>query len=134
LGLTFLGFDIGSIDEGDYCVKFYLCNKDDSFKWALSVVYGLAHDDEKTIFLTELVSMCSRESLPLLIGGDFNILRSPGEKNKDNYNERWHFLFNVVIDGLSLRELEMSERKYTWANTLEHPTYEKLDRILVATE
>jgi hypothetical protein len=44
------------------------------------------------------------------------------------------FLFNVVIDGLNLREIEMSGRKYTWANSLQHPTYEKLDRILVAIE
>jgi hypothetical protein len=98
------------------------------------VVYGPAQDDKKTMFLTELVSMCSREALPLLIGGDFNILRSPDEKNKDNYNERWPFLFNVVIDGLSLRELELSERKYSWANSLDQPTFEKLDRTLVATE
>ena len=28
----------------------------------------------------------------------------------------------------------MSGRKYTWANSLPNPTYEKLDRILMATE
>jgi len=28
----------------------------------------------------------------------------------------------------------MSGRKYTWANSLEKPTYEKLDRILMAIE
>ena len=28
----------------------------------------------------------------------------------------------------------MSGRKYTWANSLQTPTYEKLDRILMATE
>jgi hypothetical protein len=55
------------------------------------VVYGPAQDDQKTMFLTQLVSMCSRETFPLLIGGDFNILRSLDEKNKDNYNERWPF-------------------------------------------
>jgi hypothetical protein len=70
----------------------------------------------------------------LVIGGDFNILRSHDEKNKYNYNERWPFLFNDAIFGLSLRELEMSGRKYTCANSLEQPTYKKLDRILVATE
>jgi len=78
--------------------------------------------------------MCSHEQLPMLIGGDFNILRSPNEKNNDKYDHRWPFLFNAIIDGLNLRELEMSGRKYTWANSLEKPTYEKLDRILMATE
>lgn len=28
----------------------------------------------------------------------------------------------------------MSGRKYTWANTLDTPTYERLDRVLVSTD
>jgi hypothetical protein len=43
-------------------------------------------------------------------------------------------LFNAVIDGLNLRELQMSGRKYTWANNLATPTFEKLDRVLLTTE
>jgi hypothetical protein len=56
------------------------------------------------------------------------------KKNKDNFDQRWPFLFNCVIDGLNLRELEMSGRRYTWANSLPNPTYEKLDRVLISTE
>jgi hypothetical protein len=44
-------FDIGAIEEGNYYVKFRLCNKSDHFKWALVVVYGLAQDDHKEKFL-----------------------------------------------------------------------------------
>lgn len=33
-----------------------------------------------------------------------------------------------------LRELELSNRQFTWANSREVPTFEKLDRILVSTE
>jgi hypothetical protein len=66
----------------------YLRNKDDSFKWALVVVYGPAQDDQKQLFLSELVNMCSREALPTIVGGDFNILRSPDEKNSTNYSDR----------------------------------------------
>jgi len=43
-------------------------------------------------------------------------------------------LFNAIIDDLNLREIEMSGRKYTWANSLATPTFEKLDRVLVSTE
>jgi hypothetical protein len=75
--------------------------------------------------------MMSHERLPILMGGDFNILRHAHEKNKENFEGRWHFLFNCVIDGLNLRELEMSGRRYTWVNSLPNPTYEKLDRILI---
>jgi hypothetical protein len=65
-----------------------------------------------------MVNMCSYENLPIMIGGAFNIMRSPEEKNNDRVNSWWSFLFNAIIDGLNLRELEMSGRKYTWANNL----------------
>jgi hypothetical protein len=35
---------------------------------------------------------------------------------------------------LNLRELEMAGHKFTWANNLAQPTFEKLDRILITTE
>jgi hypothetical protein len=57
----------------------------------------------KEQFLKELVQLCSQEQLPILVGGDFNMLQSPSEKNNDNYDQRWPFLFNSNIDGLNLR-------------------------------
>jgi hypothetical protein len=84
--------------------------------------------------LRELVQTCSAENLPLLVGGDFNIIRSPHEKNNNSYEDKWPFLFNDVINNLDLRELELSGRQYTWANNLQSPTYKKLDRVLVSTE
>jgi endonuclease/exonuclease/phosphatase family metal-dependent hydrolase len=69
-----------------------------------------------------------------MIGGDFNILRGPWEKNNDNYNNRWPFLFNAIIDAFNLREIDLSGRKYTWANNLINQTFEKLDRVLVCTD
>jgi hypothetical protein len=130
--LVVVVYDIGSIDEGDFYVKFHLCTKDDSFKWALIAIYGPAQVGLKEQYLTELVHMCSPEQLPILIGGDFNILRHRREKNNDNYEHRWPFLFNCVINGLNLMELEMSGRRFTWANSMPTPTYEKLDRILMS--
>jgi hypothetical protein len=88
----------------------------------------------KENFLAELVHMCRQENLPLIVGGDYNILRHPSEKNNLNYDVRCPFLFNMVIGGLNLRELEMSGRNFIWANNLAMPTFEKLDRILVTAE
>jgi len=66
--------------------------------------------------------------LPTLIGGHIK------EKNKDNFNPRWPFLFNAVIDSFDLREIDLTGRQFTWANSLTDPTYEKLDRVLMTTE
>jgi hypothetical protein len=54
-------------------------------------IYGAAQDHFKQAFPAELVHLCSKESLPMLIGGDFNIIRGPNEKNNTNYSDRWPF-------------------------------------------
>lgn len=70
-------FDIGAIDELDFYVKFTLRNKQDDFKWSLFAVYGPAQQQHKENFLAEMAHICSKESLPYLIGGDFNITCHP---------------------------------------------------------
>ena len=45
----------------------------------------------------------------------------------------WPFLFNACIGSLDLRELELFGRHFTQANSLETPTFERLDRFLVST-
>jgi exonuclease III len=134
LGVNIDVLDVGSIDDGDFFVKFRLRDRKSDFKWVLVAVYGAAQPEFKESFLTELVQSCNDEKLPLCIGGDFNIIRDSTEKNNDRFEERWPFLFNAVIDSLDLRELEMSGRKFTWANSRRVPTYERLDRVLVSTE
>jgi len=134
LGVNSLILDLFLIVEGEFFIKFHLNNKQDDFKWILMVVYGPAQEDFKSVFLSELVRTCQQNTLPTLIGGDFNIMRHIKEKNKDNFNPRWPFLFNAVIDSFDLREIELTGQQFTWANSLTDPTYEKLDRVLVTTE
>jgi hypothetical protein len=81
LGVDQQMFDIGSIVEGGFYIKFQLCNKPDGFKWPLAAVYGPAQATHKE-FLAELVCMGSQENLPLVVGGDYNILwKLPTKKN-----------------------------------------------------
>jgi hypothetical protein len=134
LGINLLSLDIGKIEEGDFFIRFKVRHREDDFKFNLISVYGPAQMDQKSHFLSEVVRVCSKEALPIVIGGDFNIIRRPDEKNNDNYNDRWPFMFNAVIDSLNLREIEMLGRKFTWANHLQNQTFEKFDRILVCTE
>jgi exonuclease III len=87
-------------------------------------VYGAAQEAQKPPFLGELVRMCENETKPILIGGDFNIIHSPQEKNNNNYDARWPFVFNAIIESINLREIVLSGRQYTWASRRETPTYE----------
>ncbi|WVZ53763.1 hypothetical protein U9M48_004664, partial [Paspalum notatum var. saurae] len=115
VGVNLATLDVGSIEEGDFFVRFKIrCKKHD-------FISNLVLEDHKQRFLKELAHLSSKETLPMIIGGDFNIMRGPQEKSK-------------VIDAYNLRELELSGRQFTWANNLSNQTFEKLDRILVTTE
>ncbi|XP_073359743.1 uncharacterized protein [Aegilops tauschii subsp. strangulata] len=119
---------------GDFAVKFRVRSKADGFNWALVAVYGAAQPELIPEFLADLVRICGSEQLPILVGGDFNIIRRREEKNNDNFDGRWSFMFNTIIESLDLREIELSGRKFTWANAMPNPTYEKLDRVLASVE
>jgi hypothetical protein len=106
----------------------------DVFEWILIGVYGAAQDALKPDFLADLVQICESETLPMLVGGDFNIIRRKEEKNNDNFNVRWPFIFNAIIESLDLREIILFGRQFTWASRREIPTYEKLDRVLANVE
>ncbi len=56
------------------------------------------------------------------------------KKNNDRFDARWPFLFNAVINSFDLREIALTGRQFTWANSLPTPTYEKLARILTSTD
>ncbi|WVZ96120.1 hypothetical protein U9M48_041796 [Paspalum notatum var. saurae] len=134
VGVNLATLDVGSIEEGDFFIRFKIRRKKHDFISNLVLVYGPAQEDHKQRFLTELAHLSSKETLPMIIGGNFNIMRGPQEKSKGNFANRWPFLFNAVIDAYNLRELELSGRQFTWVNNLSNQTFEKLDRILVTTE
>jgi hypothetical protein len=60
---------------GVFYVKFHLRCKSDGFEWALVAVYGAVQEAHKPAFLAELVRICENETLPMMVGGDFNIVR-----------------------------------------------------------
>jgi hypothetical protein len=88
LEINLATFDIGEIEEGDFLIRLNLRNKEDDFKFNLISVYGPAQSELKDKFLSEVVRICSKDTLPIVIGGDFNIIRGPEEKNNNNYNDK----------------------------------------------
>lgn len=130
VGVNTTTLHVNWVNTGDFCVKFQLRSKVDGFDWVLVPVYGAAQVGHKAEFLAELVRICEAEVPPMLVGGDFNIIRRREEKNNDNFNARWPFIFNTIIESLDLREIAQSGRQFTWASRRQTPTYEKLDHIL----
>lgn len=113
-------------------LQMNLWDKENRTKWNLLVVYGAAHEENKVEFLAELSKFCDENKEPILVGGDFNIIRYAKEKSSNKGVHRHTRVFNSIIHFFELRELIISGGQYTWTNNQEPPTLEKLDRILVS--
>ena len=74
----------------------------------------------------------SQCTLPLIIGGDFNLVRKVEDKSSGNVNIRWMQAFNDTIDDISLKELHRGGSRYTWSNKQEDPIQSVLDRVFVS--
>ena len=121
LGVKYETLEVQHVSRGDFAVKFRVRLKQDGIQWALVAVYGAAQPELKMDFLANLVRVCGNERLHVLVGGDFNIIRRSDEKNNDNFDARWAFMFNMIIKSLDLREMALSGRKFTWGDALANP-------------
>jgi hypothetical protein len=138
-GGLLVGFDADILDVrekelGEFMIRILVVHKENGFIWNFINVYGADQADQKQKFLSEFSPFCSKCIHPVLIGGDFNILRKDSDKNKPRGMNKWSSLFNSIIDFHNLIELDLSGRLYTWSNNRNSPTFEKLDRFLVSLE
>jgi len=62
-------------DQGEFFQSVKLSMTADGFEWMLFNIYGPAHDDRKREFLDELLMKVQETDLPMLLGGDFNLVR-----------------------------------------------------------
>jgi endonuclease/exonuclease/phosphatase family metal-dependent hydrolase len=123
-------FDVREKEMGEFMIKILVVHKANGFIWNFINVYGAAQNDQKQKFLSELSSFCSKCNHPMLVGGDFNILRKETDKNKPGGTNKWSSLFNSIIDFHNLIELDLNGRLYN----RDPPTFEKLDMFLASLE
>lgn len=97
--------EVVSWSLGKYILQVTVFYVEKQCVWALLNVYGAAHDEHKYEFLEELASFCSHLSMPYIVGGDFNILRHCGEKNKKMVTSHYIDGFNPIINTMCLREI-----------------------------
>jgi hypothetical protein len=71
-----------------FSISVMLTNKKNGFSWKLVVVYGPTYDDRKVDFLDELEHIMVSWQGPLLIGGDFNLVRFISDKSNGQIHHR----------------------------------------------
>lgn len=117
-----------SLDSSLTCVFAYNA---DGMKFAVANIYAPCDHDLRTAFLDELSHVCTLVSGPLLLFGDFNLTRTPEDKNTDSFDATAAAAFNDAIDGLLLQELPLLDRRFTWSNMCASPTLLRLDRAFI---
>jgi hypothetical protein len=105
---------------------------EDGFTWILMNVYGPAHDEGKIEFLEELQMKVLAADVPIMLGGDFNLVRNIEEKSSGNVNVPLLDAFNEMINLTALREVHRSGSRYTWTNKQTPPIMCVLDRVLIS--
>ncbi|KAE8793901.1 retrotransposon protein [Hordeum vulgare] len=101
-----------------------------NFKWEIMVVYGPADHCRSMAFLEELHSKISYATLPVVVGGDFNLIHCVEEKSNCRVNFPRMQLFNDRIVEFGLRELNRVGATLTWTNRHADPTLSVLDQAL----
>lgn len=98
--------------------------------WTVIVVYGPQEDQAKLQFFGELrwlqQSVCDK----WLIVGDFNMILQAADKSNDNLNWRLMGAFRQILQDLSLKELHLRGRKFTWSNNRKQT---RIDRAFFTT-
>jgi hypothetical protein len=81
--------------------------------------------------MEELKEIAPTDGVLWLLCGDFNMIRFAHEKNNDNFRPWEADAFNDTINDLSLIELPLVDRQFTWSNRRASPTLERIDRAFI---
>jgi hypothetical protein len=107
---------------GEFCVHMTIRDRRTNFRWVMIIVYGPVNHELSRDFLEEIGDVHNQSVLPVLIGGDFNLIREVSDKNSNNIDFQMMDLFNSFIGEHHLRELKRSGQK-------ERPIMVNLDRV-----
>jgi mannosylglycoprotein endo-beta-mannosidase len=125
-------FEVEEYRKEDYFLGVLLRQRVTNFRFWFVNIYGPAQHDFSEAFIQELSIFCANEALPVLLGGDFNLIRSNNDRNQGMGDQKLMELFNGFIGDFHLREIHSSGPRFTWSNKQRNPTLIKLDRYLMS--
>ena len=119
------------VELGLFSVTCIFKNTEDGFQWAFTRVYGPVERNKSELFWEELGSVKGLREGPWCIGGDFNMVLSPNERNKGSRFSHSMRRFSEVMNELGLRDLPLQRGPFTWRGGLNNQCMSRLDRFLV---
>ena len=134
LGVNEDHFEVKDWSTGSFFIRVDVLQLDSSKHWSCFVVYGPADHRRTDEFLAEMSTAIAACHFPLVVGGDFNLIRGSEDKNNDNINWPRVHKFNDFIADLALREIRRGGSRFTWTNRQLNPVRSVLDRVLMSSD
>ena len=103
------------LEESCHTLSCRFSNCGDNFTCVFTGIYGPTKRDLKVELWEDLGALRGRWGDLWCLGGDFNVLRSSDERNREG---RWSGAmkrFSQVIDDLVLKDLPLKGGHFTWA-------------------
>jgi exonuclease III len=124
-------FEVGAWRKGVFFISADVYQRNIKAKWCFMLVYGPADHSRTGEFLDELQHEVDNCQLPLVVGGDFNLIRKLADKSNEVVCWPRIRRFNDAIAAMSLRELNRAGARFTWTNNQLDPIRSVLDRVFV---
>lgn len=115
------------IFQNSYAISIEFSSSHNGAQWVLTNIYAPCTSAGKRDFLSWFASIAMLDHIDWLIVGDFNLCRSPDDRNGPGGNQQEMYLFNNAISSLGLVELPLKGRRFTWSNKHLSPLLERLD-------
>jgi hypothetical protein len=119
-------FEVGTVEIGSFFVSASVLR--------IMGIYGPADHASSGHFLEEISGKVARSNFPIIIGGDFNLMRIPEDKNNDRINWPRLDLFNEHIANWAVREIPRTGARFTWSNRQLNPVRCVLDRVFISID
>jgi exonuclease III len=109
-------FDGELVLANSYSVTVKLKSLQTGHLFHVSNIYGPVAASEKACFINWLYNFDTSQIDDWLILGDFNLTRSPDNRNRPGGNVSEKMLFNNLINHLDLVEITFQGRAFSWSN------------------
>jgi hypothetical protein len=86
IGLRDSSFEVGRVEMGHFFLSASILHRASNRTMEVIGIYGLTDHGQARGFLAEISDKIATCTLPLPMGGDFILIRSPTDKNNDNLN------------------------------------------------
>ncbi|KAE8793755.1 hypothetical protein D1007_31590 [Hordeum vulgare] len=103
LGVREDAFWVEDMDRGEFFMSMAITDRQAHLSWEVIIVYGPADHGRSVEFLAELRNKVERCTTPVVVAGDFNLIRWASDKSSPNVDRPRMRLFNDCIADLALR-------------------------------